>query len=104
MREKVRNENDRGAQPGSLAAAGRVTLLHEAGIWSQLWRQHSKARSSGWPALPPHRKGEADTDVSLRPSQPSVAGMRPSQTLAPPCGESSRRIVMTSHYGLGDVL
>lgn len=45
-----------------------------------------------------------DTDVSLWPSQPSVTGNWPSHRLAPSCGESGRRIVMTSHYELGAVL
>lgn len=92
----------------------RATLLHVAGIWSQLWQQHSKARSmeseEEWLALTDYtRKARRmelkdDTDVSLWPSQPSVMGSWPSHRLVPSCGESGGRVVMTSHYELGAVL
>lgn len=67
-------------------------------------------KSEEWLALTAFCTGRAslielkdDIDVSLWPSQPSVTGNWPS-SLAPSCGESSGRLVMTSHYELRAVL
>lgn len=60
-------------------------------IWSQLWRQcrktggtRSAARASGSHRIHLHKvclvEPKDDTDVSLRPRQPSVTGSRPSRT------------------------
>lgn len=89
-KEKVRGRGKK--QPGCyMESEWRETLLHVAGIWSQLWQQSRKARSresrggaAGSYSLYTGKAGlmelKDDTDVSLWPSQPSVMGNWPSHT------------------------
>lgn len=111
-REKVGGgERER---PGSLAAACRASGEWHFSMWLAYGANCGSSTRSGeseeWLALTAFTQ-EGQGWWSWRMIQMSVSGQvshlsrgTGQVTLAPSCGESSRRLVMTSHYELGAVL